>query len=196
MNKRIRIGLVAMMMISLMGCSQFGGDAKLSIEEAQLTSKEENIVALLGSDKSQVIYDFDTDETVKSVQINTYELKDGAWNLIMGDNDLSFNDEKGRLSLSFERIKEQLKIGLQSPKGTDITMYSSEVDEDASLGHSTSFLSEKTKFDYGEEIPLVIQVSTAKDIVSGFNLDVFYTPQDIAKYDYEEVLVLTLSFDQ
>lgn len=85
MKKLIVIVLAIVGMISMVGCSDTEKTAdKMYIEPAKLTEKEEKIAALLGVNTQQKIYDFVLDETVQSIQVNTYRLIDGEWKLETG----------------------------------------------------------------------------------------------------------------
>ena len=85
MKKLIIIVLAIVGMISMVGCSDTKKTIdKMYIEPSQLTEEEEKIAALLGLNTQQQIYDFVLDETVQSIQVNTYRLIDGEWKLETG----------------------------------------------------------------------------------------------------------------
>lgn len=115
MKKLIVIVLAIVGMISMVGCSDTEKTAdKMYIEPAKLTEKEEKIAALLGGNTQQKIYDFVLDETVQSIQVNTYRLIDGEWKLETGGGGQTFSDSTGRIALSFERLDEGIRIAIQS----------------------------------------------------------------------------------
>ena len=199
MKKLIVIVLAIVGMISMVGCSDTEKTAdKMYIEPAQLTEEEEKIAALLGLNTQQKIYDFVLDETVQSIQVNTYRLIDGEWKLETGGGGQAFSDATGRIALSFERLDEGVRIAIQSEHSDGSTEYDSERNEDLNeIGScATSILSEKTEFAYEEEIPLVVQIITSKNEVVSYRVDYFNSPEEYEKYGYEGVFAITIRFSQ
>ena len=74
------------MILFLIACGNTAKKPALYIEKAQLSEQEESIAKLLGANSEQLIYDFKLDNTVTSVQINTYVLINGEWKPISGRN--------------------------------------------------------------------------------------------------------------
>ena len=186
-------------LLSMVGCSDIEKTAgKMYIEPAQLTEEEEKIAALLGLDTQQKIYDFVLDETVQSIQVNTYRLMDGEWKLETGGGGQAFSDAKGRIALSFERLDEGIRIAIQSEHTGGSTKYDSERNEDLNeIGsYTTSILSEKTEFAYEEEIPLAVQIITSKNEVVSYQVDYFNSPEEYEKFGYEGVFAITVRFSQ
>ena len=199
MKKLIVIVLAIVGMISMVGCSDTEKTAdKMYIEPAQLTEEEEKIAALLGLNTQQKIYDFVLDETVQSIQVNTYRLIDGEWKLETGGGGQAFSDATGRIALSFERLDEGIRIAIQSEHSDGSTEYDSERNEELNeIGsYATSILSEKTEFAYEEEIPLVVQIITSKNEVISYQVDYFNSPEEYEKYGYEGVFAITIRFSQ
>ena len=131
MKKLIVIVLAIVGMLSMVGCSNIEKTVeKMYIEPAQLTEEEEKIAALLGLNTQQQIYDFVLDETVQSIQVNTYRLIDGEWKLETGGGGQAFSDATGRIALSFERLDEGIRIAIQSEHSGGSTEYDSERNED------------------------------------------------------------------
>ena len=199
MKKLIVALLVTIGIISMIGCSATSKTAdKMYIEPAQLTEEEEKIAALLGLDTQQKIYDFVLDETVQSIQVNTYRLMDGEWKLEAGGGGQVFSDVEGRVALSFERLDEGLRIAVQSEHTGGSTEYKSEHNEDLDklCSYATSVLSEKTEFVYEEEIPLAVQIITSKNEVVSYQVDYFNSPEEYEKFGYEGVFAITIRFSQ
>ena len=199
MKKLIIIVLAIVGMISMVGCSDTEKTVdKMYIEPAQLTEEEEKIAALLGLNTQQQIYDFVLDETVQSIQVNTYRLIDGEWKLETGGGGQAFSDATGRIALSFERLDEGIRIAIQSEHSGGSTEYDSERNEDLNEigGYATSILSEKTEFAYEEEIPLVVQIITSKNEVVSYQVDYFNSPEEYEKFEYEGVFAITVRFSQ
>ena len=199
MKKLIIIVLAIVGMISMIGCSDTEKTVdKMYIEPAQLTEEEEKIAELLGLNTQQKIYDFVLDETVQSIQVNTYRLIDGEWKLETGGGGQAFSDATGRIALSFERLDEGIRIAIQSEHSGGSTEYDSERNEDLNEigGYATSILSEKTEFAYEEEIPLVVQIITSKNEVVSYQVDYFNSPEEYEKFEYEGVFAITVRFSQ
>ena len=199
MKKLIVLVLAMVGLLSMVGCSDIKKNAeKMYIEPAQLTEEEEKIAALLGLDTQQKIYDFVLDETVQSIQVNTYRLMDGEWKLETGGGGQAFSDVTGRIALSFERLDEGLRIAIQSEHIGGSTKYDSERNDDLNeIGnYTTSILSEKTEFAYEEEIPLAVQIITSKNEVVSYQVDYFNSPEEYEKFGYEGVFAITVRFSQ
>lgn len=199
MKKLIIAVLLMLGMISLVGCSHTPKTAeKMYIEPAQLTEEEENIAELLGLNSKQRIFDFVLDESVQSIQVNTYRLIDGAWKLEAGGGGQAFSDTKGRIALGFERLDEGIRIAIQSDHTGGSTEYKSERSEELKEigGFTTSVLSEKTAVVYEEEIPLAIQVITSSNRVVSYQVDYFNSPEEYEKLGYEGVFAVTIQFSQ
>ena len=199
MKRVIAIILVMIGMMSLIGCSGTSKSAeKMYIEPAQLTEEEENIAELLGLNTKQRIFDFVLDESVQSIQVNTYRLIDGAWKLEAGGGGQAFSDTEGRIALGFERLDEGVRIAIQSDHTGGSTEYESERNEELKEigGFATSVLSEKTAVVYEEEIPLAIQVITSSNRVVSYQVDYFNSPEEYEKLGYEGVFAITIRFSQ
>lgn len=199
MKKLIVLMLAMVGLLSMVGCSDIEKTAgKMYIEPAQLTEEEEKIAALLGLDAQQKIYDFVLDETVQSIQVNTYRLMDGEWKLETGGGGQALSDAKGRIALSFERLDEGIRIAIQSEHTGGSTKYDSERNKDLNeIGnYTTSILSEKTEFAYEEEIPLAVQIITSKNEVVSYQVDYFNSPEEYEKFGYEGVFAITVRFSQ
>ena len=199
MKKLIVLVLAIVGLLSMVGCSDLEKTAdKMYIEPAQLTEEEEKIAALLGLNTQQKIYDFVLDETVQSIQVNTYRLMDGEWKLEAGGGGQAFSDVEGRIALSFERLDKGLRTAIQSEHTGGSTEYKSERNEDLNeIGSfATSVLSEKTEFEYEEEIPLAVQVITSNNQVVSYQVDYFNSPEEYEKLGYEGVFAITVRFSK
>lgn len=199
MKKWIVTVLMMIGMISMVGCSDAHETVEnMYIEPAQLTEEEEKIAALLGLNTEQRIFDFELDETVQSIQVNTYRLIDGEWKLETGGGGQAFSDPDGRIALAFERLDESIRIAVQSDHTGGSTEYKSERNEDLDeIGSfATSVLSEKTEFEYEEEIPLAVQVITSNNQIMSYQVDYFHSPEEYEKLGYEGVFAVTIRFSQ
>ena len=186
-------------MMSMVGCSDTPISAeKMYIQPAQLTTEEEKIAELLGLNTKQRIYDFVLDESVQSIQMNTYRLIDGEWALETGGGGQAFSDTEGRIALAFERLDEGIRIAIQSEHTGGSTTYDGERNADLKEidSFATSVLSEKTEVAYEEEIPLAVQIITLNNQVVSYQVDYFNTPEEYEKLGYEGVFAITVRFSQ
>ena len=197
MMKRIWALLLGVVLsVSLTACAENNLD-QMYIEEAQLTEEEKNIAELLGLNQEYRLYDFSLDDTVKSMQINTYELIDGEWHIVAGGGGQAFEDAEGRLALGFDNLADGLRIAIQSEHNNGSTSYFKESENDITgMGYATSVLSDKQEIVYDQEIPLVIQIITSKNEVHSYVVDYFFQPEEYEKYDYEYVYAITVLCSQ
>ena len=153
---------------------------------------------MLGLNTEHRIFDFSLDESVQSIQVNTYRLVDGEWKLETGGGGQAFSDITGRIALGFERLDEELRIAIQSEHTGGATGYKSGRNEDLKEvgGFATSILSEKKEVVYEEEIPLVIQIITSKNEIHSYQVDYFHSPKEYEKLGYEGVFAITIRFSQ
>ena len=123
---------------------------------------------------------------------------DGEWKLEAGGGGQAFSDTTGRIALGFERLDEGNRIAIQSEHTGGATEYNSERNEDLNeIGSfATSVLSEKTEFEYEEEIPLAVQIITSKNEVVSYKVDYFHSPEEYEKLGYEGVFAITVRFSQ
>ena len=199
MKKLMVIVLAMTGMLSMTGCAATEKMAeKMYIEPAQLTEEETNIASRLGLNAEQRIYDFVLDQSVQSIQVNTYRLVDGEWKLEAGGGGQAFSDVEGRIAFSFERLDKGLRTAIQSEHTGGATEFKNEsnggLDEIGSF--ATSVLSEKAEFVYEEEIPLVVQIITSKNEIVSYQVDYFNSPEEYEKFGYEGVFAITIRFSQ
>lgn len=155
-----RILLLMTFFITLMfsACSNAGETPNLYIEKATLTEEEKDIAFLLGVGDNHHIYDFKADNGIQSIQVNTYELKNGEWNLLTGSNN-NFNDAEGRLALSFANLIDGLQFASLGKNERSSFKHSTEVKEElGNMSQATSMLTGKTKIIYEKEIPSRITI--------------------------------------
>ncbi len=109
---RIMVLWISMMLPTLTACNQTPQKPEMYIEKAELTGQEENLAKLLGVNENQRIYDFKLDDTVQTVRVNMYELKDGSWKLISGGGGQQFSDSRGRMALRFDKLSEGMRVAI------------------------------------------------------------------------------------
>lgn len=183
----------------LSGCTSMQKAEKqpdMYIEAAQLSQEEKKLADLLGANTGQKIFDFSLDDSVRSMRINTYELSGGTWTLT-DSSGMEFSDTEGRIALAFDKIAEGLRVAVQEEHGDGSTAYSTDPETEYSgLSSATSMLSGRTEVVYEKEIPLVVQILTAKDEVTSYNVEYFEHPEKYEKYGYEHVYAITVRFSR
>ncbi len=191
--KRIFLLFLAALLI-LCGCNS--QKPTMEVFPAQLTAEEEGIAKLLGADTNQKLFDFTVDDTAQTIQINTYRLVDGEWAIYSGGGGCRMPASQGRIVLGFDRIPDELRVGIQCGEDQSITTFGTKEVEFEAVGVATSFLSEPVTVTYGEEIPLVVQILTSKNEVVSYGVDYFFQPEEYAKWGHEAVYAITVCFLQ
>lgn len=183
----------------LSGCTSMQKAEKqpdMYIEAAQLSQEEKKLADLLGANTGQQIFDFSLDDSVRSMRINTYELSGGTWTLT-DSSGMEFSDTEGRIALAFDKIAEGLRVAVQEEHRDGSAAYSTDPETEYSgLSSATSMLSGRTEVVYEKEIPLVVQILTAKDEVTSYNVEYFEHPEKYEKYGYEHVYAITVRFSR
>lgn len=192
------IALLALLVL-LTGCSAEAAPA-MYIQPAELSEEEEAVAKLLGADTDQHIYDVMLDGTAKTVSVNTYVLEDGEWKLVTGGGGMSLKEgvKQGRVAFGFEDLRGEYREAVQFGKDFTAVKYGSpeEPDDPEGMGRTTSFLANRTEIVYEREIPLAIQINTAKNEVRSYDPEYFFQPEEYEKFGYEHVYALTVTFSQ
>lgn len=191
--------LFTLLALFLSACSAQAAPA-MYIQPVQLTEEEEAVAKLLGADMDQYLFDVVLDGTAKTVCVQVYELVDGAWELSSGGGGMSLgeNAAKGRMAFGFEDLRGGSRNAIQF--GGDLTAVTRHPpegeEEDSGLSRATAFLSSRTEIVYEREIPLAVQISTAKDSILSYDPEYFFRPEEYEKHGYEHVCALTVTFSQ
>ena len=188
--------MISLLILILSGCGKIVKQKEMSIEIAQLSKAEKEIVKLVGHKSSPVIYDFKLDKNVKSIQVNLYELVDGEWKIISGGGGQTHTDKKGRIHLGFDNLEEGLRIAIQSENFDGANEYAIDPKEDFTGTRATSILNDSMDIVYEEEIPLVVQTLTTNSSFSTYEPEVFYTPEQYEKEGYEHIYAITIRFSK
>lgn len=193
MKRLLAFAVAVLLTFSFSACAV--KESEMYIEKAILSEEEKEINELY--DEKQYIYDFAVDDSIKSVQINTYELDGAQWKLIAGGGGCAFDETEGRLALDFEKIPEGMKTVLQSEKSKFSDSYGNKgIEEIENMGCATSFLNERTDIEYEKEIPLAVQIITDKNEIHSYEVEYFNNPEEYEKHNYEYVYAVTVRFSQ
>ncbi len=195
MKRMISVFLMLGFLLSLCACSQIV--PAMQIAPAELTEEEEAMAELLGAGSGNQIFDFRVSDPEVTVQINTYRLVDGAWDLVAGGGGLRFAGSEGRIALSFEKLTDGLRIAVQGEKNSSATSFATQEQEFKEIGsYASNVLSNAAEITYAQEIPLAVQILTNKNQIRSFDTSYFFHPEDYEEYGYEGVFAITVCFLQ
>lgn len=187
----------AALMLLLTACAGTPKKPNMYIEKAQLTKQEEDIAKLLGADNGELICDFKLDDTVKCIQVNTYELSNGEWEFTSGGGGYQFSDDKGRLALSFKNIADGIRVALQSENSHSSSEHMTDpAAQMEGMSRATSMLNDTKEITYEQEIPLAIQIITTNSSIRSYDVDYYFKPEEYEKQGYEHVYAITVRFSQ
>ena len=196
------IFLIIIMSASYTSCASQSAQSEMSIRKAELTEEELRMAQLIGSQSALSdiicsIFDFSVDESVEKLQLNTYRLNDGEWELISGGGGEALKDTEGRISLNFGNIGDGMRIAIQSENTSSSTDWKTSAPQNLhGVSTVTSYLTEVTDIEYEKEIPLVIQISTKANSISSYGKEYFYSPEKYEEQEYESIYAVTVRFSQ
>lgn len=196
MKKVLLTVLVFSFVLLISACSSNTIETKaMTINRAELTKEEQNILNLVNADVKPYLWDFTLDDTVKSMMIITYELVEGSWNKVANSSE-QFKDLNGRIALVFDNIADGVTIGVErESKGSSQSYRPDHNINFEGMASTTSTLSNPYDIVYDEEIPLVIQIHTTSNSISSLNPEYGFFETD--NYDnYEKVYAITVTFSQ
>lgn len=190
----------ALLALVLSGCSSAEAAPVMYMQPAELSEEEAAVARLLGADMGQYLFDVALDGTAKTVRVNTYELADGQWELLTGGGGMAVKEgvKEGRMAFGFQDLRGEYREALQFGEDITAVSYGSPEEEEIGegLGQTTAFLSNRTEIVYGKEIPIAVQICTAKHEVISYNVEYFFQPEEYEKFGYEHVYALTVMFSQ
>lgn len=197
--KKLRIiSILSIFLYILSGCSSINNNInesnKMYIINADMNEDEKNLIELLGVEDEFKIFDFVVDENIRSIQLNTYELKNGEWNLMVGGGGQSFTDTKGRLSIKYDNIANGVKKSIQSEHTGGGDSYEVIAPQDLSdYSRVESIFSGEKRIEYDKEIPLAVQIFASENNINSNGVDSFYNPDLIKNYDYAYAITVMFS---
>ena len=196
--------LLALLALALCGCTAEAAPG-MYIQPAELNEEEEAVAKLLGADTDQHLFDVVLDGTAKKVSVCIYELVDGKWALRSGGGGLAINDIEEddttlRMAFGFDDLRGKFRQAIQFGSGDYSAVSHAPAEEfeerNSALGRTIAFLSNRTEIVYEQEIPLAIQVNTAKNEVRSYDPEYFFQPEAYEELGYEHVYALTVTFSQ
>lgn len=192
--------LAALTALALCGCGADKENEKdkeeaMTIAPAQLSGEETALLELLdiGMDTRRV-FDFQV-EGAQSIRLRAYELADGAWTCVShGAHETQ--DGAGRIALTFGKMTEGVRMADRDGKGTFAQEFTMEAGDAAGMVFATSVLTKSRAIELDEEIPLALQIATAQNEFSTYDVDYFGMPRELAKHGYEHVYAITVTFSK
>ena len=73
---------------------------------------------------------------------------------------------------------------------------SEDLDDPEGMGRTTALLSGRTEIVYEKEIPLAVQINTARNEVLSYDPEYFFQPEAYEEQNYEHVYALTVTFSR
>ena len=196
--------LAAALALSLAGCGMNEDKNKnkggaMTIQPAQLSQEETDLLDLLAIQADNYrIFDFQLKENsgVQSMSLTVYELAEGDWKVI-AQSQKAFTDPEGRIALTVGKVTDGMTTAVQSASGGGSNTYTPIPKDDVSgMAFATSKLSEPAAIELNQEIPLMLQVATAKSEFTTYDVDYFGMPRELAKHGYEHVYAITVAFSE
>lgn len=192
--------IISTVLIIVTSCNSHD-NTYMKMEKHNLTQEEKEILEIMSLEdlsNSFHIFDFEVDDKVNYVTINTYELnEEGEWQLLSGNGGQKLYDKCGRVALDFDVIGNGIKTIIQSDNSTNSNQYTSLVSiNNEGISIANSFLDKDTTIVYEKEIPIIVQVISNKNGVSNYNVGHFFQPREYFKLDYEHIYAVTIMFSQ
>ncbi len=194
--------LAAALALSLAGCGinedkNKDKDGDMTIQPAQLTEEETALLDLLAiNTENYRIFDFRLKENsgVQSMRLAVYELREGEWAPV-SQADRAFTDSEGRIAFTVGRVTDGVTTAVQSASGSGSDTYAPIPEDDVSgMAFATSKLSGPASIEFDQEIPLMLQVATAKSEFTTYDVNYFGMPRELAKHGYEHVYAIAVTF--
>jgi len=189
--------LSALTALSLAGCGAVKNkktDGDMAIRPAQLSEEENALVELLGLElENYHMFDFQV-EGAKSVQITAYELAGGEWSCFTTARGAFVPDGAGRVALMFGKMNEGVSVRYQGESGSGRVQFAMPGGDSAGMFYATSTLTSPAPVELEQEIPLAIQIATTQSEIHSYDVQYFGMPREYAKYGYEHVYAITVTF--
>ena len=194
MKKRIFTALGALLLLLMLtACAgQTAVNAAQSLRPAEMTEEENAVLALLGGSQTSV-FDFTTDNALRSVRVERYELQNGAWKAF-GGGSFAVSGEKGRIALTMNPNSGEIRFAVQDDHGTSAIKQAYPEENLTGLAVATSALSAPTAIVTDQEIPLMIQILDSGDKTVSYSPEYFFHPEEYEKLGCERVYAVTVTF--
>ncbi|MBQ4553332.1 MAG: hypothetical protein IJA59_10330 [Clostridia bacterium] len=196
MKRLLLTAFSCLIIFTLLGCSAKKASAlEMYIEPAQLSKEEQAIVNLLDASRAR-IFDFKLTDELKSAHIKVYRLEDGAWVPASGGGSLRIEGKKSRLALDFDVLADDLYVALQGTESSAVKRIAPEKMDRGKMSVTTTSLANRTEMQYEQEVPLIVQIISEKDVIMSYGPEIFSDPARLQQYGYEYVYAVTVMFSK
>lgn len=166
---------------------------KMYIGKASFTQEEEEMIELLVGELSYPIFEFNVDDSVKSMKTTIYQLRRGKWKTI-SEGTRIIGSGASRIAFKFDDIANGVEIKLQNSKsrGSNAYMPIDHMDY-GKMRRRVEILNNNKEVVYDQEIPLVIQLYSSKNRMNAYDVEDFYNhPND----EVDEAYAITILFSK
>lgn len=164
-----------------------------TLTSAVLSEDENRLLSLVGA--NALLYDYEAADEAVTVAVTSYQLQDGRLQEL---NTLTLPTSSGttsRIAVSFNKMVEGFRVAVENNGGVN----NLEINTDETFPEGTACVSwmagkNGEAYAYGEEVPLVSQVASTKDVTEGIAAeDLLHHPEQFADRDYEGIYLMTLT---
>lgn len=142
-------------------------------------------------------YDFRTDDTLKSVVMEVWELQDGQWT-DLGGGRIAASLQEGQFALAFNDLPKGITYSVEGAS------YTYTVNKDFAAGFAsdadsrlyTTMLTQLKEITYETPIPVAMQIYTTSQNPEYIGVDFFHQPEKLVSEGHDHVYAVTLAFSQ
>ena len=142
-------------------------------------------------------YDFRMDDTLKSVVMEVWELKDGQWT-DLGGGRIAATLQEGQFALAFNDLPKGITYSVEGAS------YTYTVNKDFATGFAsdadsrlyTTMLTQLKEITYETPIPVAMQIYTTSQNPEYIGVDFFHQPEKLVSEGHDHVYAVTLAFSQ
>lgn len=164
-----------------------------TLTSAVLSEDENRLLSLVGA--NALLYDYEAADKAVTVAVTSYQLRDGRLQELHTLTLPMPGSASGRIAVSFNKMVEGFRVAVENNGGVN----NLEIDTDETFPKGTACVSwmagkNGEAYAYGEEVPLVSQIASTKDMTESIAAeDLLHHPEQFADRDYEGIYLLTLT---
>ena len=165
----------------------------VTLTSTVLSEDENRLLSLVGA--NALLYDYETSDPAVTVAVTSYQLRDGKLQELHTLTLPTPSGTTGRIAVTFNKMVEGFRVAVETAGGVNDL----EIDTDESFPEGTACVSwmagkNGETYAYGEEVSLVSQVASTKDVTEGITAeDLLHHPEQFADCDYEGIYLMTLT---
>lgn len=188
MKKVILIALLAIMSVSLIACNNSSdknhikvSDDTMIIQQSKFSEETQEILQII--DNEIAFFDYETNETIKSMSIEVWTYKDGQWINSGGTHD-DINAGKKRIAIRLNQYSGD--IFEITEKGYTKYTYDNVVDFSQCTMQTNFRLTNPTNIEINKEITLWANLGTSKNALS--------SSENFREVDCDAGVAVTITF--